>query len=74
MVFLLSNGSRPGWRTQLTEEVTMPAIVEFPHVVREALPDFADLFSCEPQRRHFAEYLTGLLVARKKNEIGRAHV
>jgi len=45
----------------------MPAIVEFPHVVLEALPDFADLFSCEPQRRHFAEYLTGLFVARKKN-------
>ena len=31
------------------------------------MPDFADIFSCEPQRRHFAEYLTGLLVARKKN-------
>ena len=45
----------------------MPAIVEFPHVVLEALPDFADLFSCEPQRRHFARYVTGLLVARKKN-------
>ncbi len=45
----------------------MPAIVEFPQVVRQALPDFADLFSCEPQRRHFAEYLTDLLVARKKN-------
>ena len=45
----------------------MPAIVEFPQVVLEALPDFADLFSCEPQRRHFAEYLTGLFVARKKN-------
>ena len=45
----------------------MPAIVEFPQVVLEALPDFADLFSCEPQRRHFDEYLTGLLVARKKN-------
>jgi len=45
----------------------MPAIVEFPQVVLEALPDFASLFSCEPQRRHFAEYVTGLLVARKKN-------
>ena len=45
----------------------MPAIVEFPQVVLEALPDFADLFFCEPQRRHFAEYLTGLFVARKKN-------
>jgi hypothetical protein len=45
----------------------MPAIVEFPQVVLGALPDFADLFSCEPQRRHFAEYITGLFVARKKN-------
>ena len=45
----------------------MPGIVEFPQVVLEALPDYADLFSCEPQRRHLAEYLTGLLVARKKN-------
>lgn len=45
----------------------MPAIVEFPQVVREALPDFADLFSCQPQRQHLAEYLTGLLVASKKN-------
>ena len=45
----------------------MPAIVKFPQVVLEALPDFTDLFSCEPQRRHFAEYLTGLFVARKKN-------
>ncbi len=45
----------------------MPAIVEFPQVVVAALPDFADIFSCEPQRRHFAEYVTGLLVAHKKN-------
>ena len=55
MVFLLFNGGRLGWRTRLTEEVTMPAIVEFPQIVVEASPDFADLFSCEPQRRHFAE-------------------
>lgn len=49
------------------EKVTMPAIVQFPQLVLEALPDFADLFSCEPQRRHFAEYITGLFVARRKN-------
>ena len=48
----------------------MAAIVEFPQVVREALEPFADLFSCEPQRRHFAEYLTGLMVARKKSVTG----
>jgi hypothetical protein len=40
----------------------MPAIVEFPQVVSEAVAEFGDLFSCEPQRRHFAEYLTGLMV------------
>lgn len=44
----------------------MSAIVEFPHVVAEALEYFGDLFPNEPQRRHFAEYLTGLIVARKK--------
>ena len=67
MVFLLFNGGCFGWRTQPVEEVTMPAIVEFPQAVREAFPDYSDLFSCQPQRQHFAEYLTGLLVARKKN-------
>jgi hypothetical protein len=41
----------------------MPAIVEYPQVVREAVDEFADLFTCEPQRRHFAEYLTGLMIA-----------
>ena len=48
----------------------MPAIVEIPHVVRDALNQFADLFSNEPQRRHVAEYLTGLIVARNKTVSG----
>jgi hypothetical protein len=48
----------------------MPAIVEFPQVVRDALEQFTDLFSCEPQRQHFAEYLTGLMVARNKTVTG----
>ena len=48
----------------------MPAIVEFPQVVREAASEFSDLFSCEPQRRHFAEYLTGLMVAANKTVTG----
>jgi len=64
MVF---NVSGLGWRTQVVEGLTMPAIIEFPHIVLESLPNFADLFSCQPQRQHFAEYITGLLVARKKN-------
>jgi len=48
----------------------MPAIVEIPQVVQDAAKDFADLFSNEPQRRHFAEYLTGLMVASNKTVSG----
>jgi hypothetical protein len=48
----------------------MPAIVEFPQVVREAMNEFGDLFSCEPQRRHLAEYLTGLMIAENKTVSG----
>jgi hypothetical protein len=45
----------------------MPAIVEFPTVVKDALEQFGQLFANEPERRHFAEYLTGLMVADRKN-------
>ena len=45
----------------------MPAIVEFPTVIQQALEQFGPLFANEPERRHFAEYLTGLMVAEKKN-------
>jgi len=45
----------------------MPTIVEFPTVVKEALEQFGHLFPNEPERVHFAEYLTGLLVAARKN-------
>ena len=48
----------------------MPGITEFPQVVQEALQLFGDLFACEPQRRHFAEYLTGLYVATRKTVLG----
>ena len=48
----------------------MPAIVEFPTVVSRALEEFGALFENEPSRRHFAEYLTGLLVAERKNVSG----
>ena len=48
----------------------MPAIVEFPRVVGDELERFADLFANEPQRRHFGEYLTGLIVARSKTVTG----
>ena len=45
----------------------MTAIVDFPSVVQEALIEFGPLFKNEPERQHFAEYLTGLIVANKKN-------
>jgi len=48
----------------------MPAIVEFPCVVQELAERCADLFPNEPQRRHFAEYLTGLIVAKRKSVSG----
>jgi hypothetical protein len=48
----------------------MPAIVEFPQVVREAIDEFGGVFSCDPQRRHFAEYLTGLMVAANQTITG----
>ena len=41
----------------------MPAILEIPRIISEALPYFDDLLANEPQRQHLAEYLTGLIVA-----------
>lgn len=48
----------------------MPGIVEFPTVVQQALDQYGDLFDNECQRRHFAEYLTGLIVAERKTVLG----
>src|SRR5579875_2158764 len=48
----------------------MPAIIEFPAVVHDALDHFGDLFANEPQRHHLAEYLTGLMVAQRKTVLG----
>ena len=45
----------------------MPAIVDFPTIVKDAVIQFGDLFPNERERIHFAEYLTGLLVADDKN-------
>jgi len=45
----------------------MAGIIDYPQVVQEALQVFGDLLPNEPQRRHFAEYLTGLFVAERKN-------
>src|SRR5437763_12451672 len=48
----------------------MPTIVDFPTIVKDAVDVFGDLFANEPARRHFAEYLTGLMVAEKKTVSG----
>lgn len=48
----------------------MARIVAYPQIVEQAVEEFADLFSCEPQRKHFAEYLTGLMVASRKTVNG----
>jgi hypothetical protein len=48
----------------------MPGIVEFPTVVRDAVAEYGDIFANDCQRRHFAEYLTGLFVAQRKTVLG----
>ena len=44
----------------------MSTIVDFPTIVKQALDLFGDVFDNEPARRHFAEYLTGLMAAERK--------
>jgi hypothetical protein len=51
----------------IMEDIAMPAIVDFPTVVQNALQEFGPVFANEPERKHFAEYLTGLMIAHKKN-------
>ena len=48
----------------------MPGIVEFPQVMQDAMAQYGDIFANECQRRHFAEYLTGLMVAERKTVLG----
>ena len=48
----------------------MPTIVDFPTIVQEALTAFGSVFETEAARRHFAEYLTGLMVAERKTVSG----
>lgn len=48
----------------------MPAIIEFPTLVQGAVEQFGTVFANAPERCHFAEYLTGLLVAEKKTVSG----
>jgi hypothetical protein len=48
----------------------MPAIVEFPTVVQDLMAQYHDLFANQPERQHFAEYLTGLFIAESKTVSG----
>jgi DDE superfamily endonuclease len=48
----------------------MAGIIDHPQVVQDALRDFYTVFPNDPQRRHFAEYLTGLFVAEHKTVLG----
>jgi uncharacterized protein YndB with AHSA1/START domain len=52
------------------EAASMPTIVDFPTIVQEALAVFGKVFDTEAARRHFAEYLTGLMVAERKTVSG----
>jgi hypothetical protein len=48
----------------------MPAIIEFPTLVQDAVDRFGAVFAPAPERRPVAEYLTGLLGAEKKTGSG----
>jgi hypothetical protein len=48
----------------------MPTIVDVPTLVQEALTVFGDVFDPAPARRHFADYLTGLMVAERTTGSG----
>src|SRR4051812_22923359 len=48
----------------------MPEIIEYPKLVQDALAQYGDLFANEGQRRHFAESLTGVMVAQRKTVLG----
>ena len=45
----------------------MAAIVQFPAIVEELIETFHKVFPDQRTRQHFAEYLTGLMVARREN-------
>lgn len=45
-------------------------MIEFPTLVQDAVEQFGTVVANAPARRHFAEYLIGLLVAEKKTVTG----
>ena len=44
----------------------MPGIIAFPTLVEQAADEFGWMFANAPERWHFAEYLTGLMVAERR--------
>ena len=48
----------------------MPGIVEFPKIIQDAVEEFAAAFENERQRKHFGEYLCGLILAQRKSVSG----
>ena len=48
----------------------MPGIVEWPTVVQEGVEQFGKFFENDCQRRHFAEYVCGLIIAQRKSVAG----
>src|SRR5438067_155913 len=62
-----SDPSESRTHLRIREDPVMPAIVEFPTIVQEAVKQFGPLLANEPERTHLAEYLTGLMVAGRKN-------
>ena len=45
----------------------MPGIIAFPTIVEHAVDEFGERFDNSPERWQFAEFLTGLMVAGRKN-------
>lgn len=48
----------------------MPGIVEWPTVIGHAVEQFRYIFENDCQRRHFAEYVCGLIIADRKTVAG----
>ncbi len=48
----------------------MPGIVNWPTGIERAVEQSGDIFENECQRRHFAEYVCGLIIAHRKTVAG----
>lgn len=45
-------------------------VIEFPQVVQHSVKQLKDVLANEQPRRHFAKYLTGLMIAYRKSILG----